>query len=54
MSISEEPKIDCHVHVFDPERFPYRTDTHYAPTGQELSSKLASFQAAPKSDPDSL
>ena len=30
-AIFEEPKIDCHVHVFDPARFPYRADTHYAP-----------------------
>jgi hypothetical protein len=29
-----EPKIDCHVHVLDPARFPYRADTHYAPTGR--------------------
>ena len=28
-----EPKIDCHVHVLDPARFPYRADTHYAPGG---------------------
>jgi predicted TIM-barrel fold metal-dependent hydrolase len=30
--------IDSHVHVFDPLRFPYRTDTFYAPTGQELGT----------------
>ena len=33
--IFEEPKIDCHAHVFDPVRFPYQPNTHYAPTGQE-------------------
>ena len=33
-----EPKIDCHVHVFDPVRFPYRADTHYAPAGQEIGT----------------
>lgn len=33
-----EPKIDCHVHVFDPVRFPYRADTHYRPAGQELGT----------------
>lgn len=38
MSIFEEPKIDCHVHVLDPARFPYRADTHYAPTGQEIGT----------------
>jgi predicted TIM-barrel fold metal-dependent hydrolase len=36
--ILEEPKIDCHVHVFDPVRFPYRADTHYAPSGQEIGT----------------
>ena len=36
--IFEEPKIDCHVHVLDPARFPYRADTHYAPTGQEIGT----------------
>jgi predicted TIM-barrel fold metal-dependent hydrolase len=33
-----EPKIDTHVHVLDPARFPYRSDTHYAPAGQELGT----------------
>jgi predicted TIM-barrel fold metal-dependent hydrolase len=33
-----EPKIDCHVHVLDPTRFPYRADTHYAPAGQEIGT----------------
>jgi hypothetical protein len=23
LSIYDEPKIDCHNHVFDPARFPY-------------------------------
>ena len=36
--IFDEPKIDCHVHVFDPARFPYRVDTHYAPAGQEIGT----------------
>ena len=30
--------VDCHVHVFDPQRFPYRSDTFYAPAGQELGT----------------
>jgi predicted TIM-barrel fold metal-dependent hydrolase len=38
VAIFEEPKIDCHVHVLDPERFPYRADTHYAPMGQEVGT----------------
>jgi predicted TIM-barrel fold metal-dependent hydrolase len=38
MSIFEEPKVDCHAHVLDPARFPYRADTHYAPAGQEIGT----------------
>ena len=37
-SIFDEPKIDCHVHVLDPVRFPYRAETHYAPAGQEIGT----------------
>jgi predicted TIM-barrel fold metal-dependent hydrolase len=33
-----EPKIDTHVHVLDPVRFPYDANTHYAPAGQELGT----------------
>ena len=36
--IFDEQKIDCHMHVFDPSRFPYRADTHYAPAGQEIGT----------------
>ena len=36
--IFEEPKIDCHVHVLDPARFPYQANTHYAPAGQEMGT----------------
>ncbi|WP_153110838.1 amidohydrolase family protein [Propionivibrio limicola] len=35
MSIFNEPKIDCHNHVFDPDRFPYEEDNFYYPAGQE-------------------
>ena len=48
MSIFEEPKIDCHNHVFDPVRFPYAPDAHYAPAGQEIGTAaqlLAVFDA---------
>lgn len=38
MNLFAEPKIDCHVHVFDPVRFPYRADTLYAPSGAEIGS----------------
>jgi predicted TIM-barrel fold metal-dependent hydrolase len=37
MSIFDEPKIDCHVHVLDPARFPYHPDTAYRPSGQEIA-----------------
>ena len=29
--------IDCHSHVIDPARFPYRADTTYLPAGQEIA-----------------
>src|SRR5438046_6745572 len=38
VGIFEERKIDCHVHVLDPARFPYGANTHYAPAGQELGT----------------
>ncbi|APW40077.1 2-pyrone-4,6-dicarboxylate hydrolase [Rhodoferax koreense] len=33
-----QPKIDCHVHVFDPVNFPYAEDTFYRPSGHELAT----------------
>jgi len=30
-------KIDCHIHVIDPARFPYSPDTPYRPSGQEIA-----------------
>jgi predicted TIM-barrel fold metal-dependent hydrolase len=38
LPVFDEPKIDCHVHVVDPARFPYREDTHYRPAGQEIGT----------------
>ena len=38
MSVFDEPKIDCHTHVFDPLRFSYRSDTFYRPAGQEIAT----------------
>ena len=38
VGIFAEPKIDCHMHVLDPVRFPYNANTHYAPAGQELGT----------------
>ena len=31
-----DPVIDCHVHVFDPVRFPYAPDAYYRPSGAEV------------------
>ncbi|HUH92736.1 MAG TPA: amidohydrolase family protein [Casimicrobiaceae bacterium] len=36
--IFDEPKIDTHVHVLDPARFPYGANTHYRPAGQEMGT----------------
>jgi predicted TIM-barrel fold metal-dependent hydrolase len=38
MSIYDEPKIDCHCHVFDPVRFQYDAASAYKPAGQELGT----------------
>ena len=37
MAIPAGPKIDCHIHVLDPARFPYSDDTPYRPGGQEIA-----------------
>ena len=44
MDILSEPKIDCHVHVLDPARFPYAADTHYRPAGQETGTAAQLLQ----------
>jgi len=33
-----QSKIDCHVHVIDPARFPYAPDVWYRPTAQEIGT----------------
>ncbi|MGI8527169.1 MAG: amidohydrolase family protein [Pseudolabrys sp.] len=38
MSVFDEPKVDCHTHIFDPVRFPYRRDIEYKPAGQEIGT----------------
>lgn len=35
----DEPKIDCHCHIFDPTRFPYAAETPYRPAGQEIATR---------------
>jgi predicted TIM-barrel fold metal-dependent hydrolase len=37
-SALQEPKIDCHAHVFDPPRFPYGKHIEYKPSGQEIGT----------------
>jgi predicted TIM-barrel fold metal-dependent hydrolase len=32
------PKVDCHMHIFDPARFPYSADTFYRPAGGEIAT----------------
>lgn len=36
----EMSRIDCHVHVFDPLRFPYAVDAWYRPAGGETGTAL--------------
>lgn len=38
MHIFDEPKVDCHNHIFDPKNFPYAGDVLYRPSGAELNS----------------
>ncbi|MDO8456788.1 MAG: amidohydrolase family protein [Burkholderiaceae bacterium] len=38
MNTSPQRIIDCHVHVFDPTRFPYAADAWYLPTGMETGT----------------
>lgn len=38
MTLFQEPKIDCHTHVFDPARFPYDPAIPYKPSGQEIGT----------------
>jgi predicted TIM-barrel fold metal-dependent hydrolase len=38
MKFPLQSKIDCHVHVFDPDRFPYASDTWYRPSDGETGT----------------
>src|SRR3569832_2759915 len=38
MNVIAEPKIDCHMHVLDPARFPYNPSVAYKPAGQEIGT----------------
>ncbi len=35
MNLHDEPKIDAHCHVFDPQRFAYAPDAKFRPAGAE-------------------
>ena len=39
LSIFDEPKIDCHNHVFDSVRFEFSPKAYYFPTGAELGTR---------------
>jgi predicted TIM-barrel fold metal-dependent hydrolase len=39
MSILDEPKIDTHCHLLDPDHFPYPEDVAYRPVGQEVGTQ---------------
>jgi predicted TIM-barrel fold metal-dependent hydrolase len=43
VSIFDEPKIDTHCHLLDPQVFPYADDVLYRPAGQEVGSQ-SSFE----------
>ena len=38
MPLHDIPKVDCHCHVFDPDRFPYDPASPYHPAGQEIGT----------------
>jgi predicted TIM-barrel fold metal-dependent hydrolase len=44
MSVFDEPKVDCHNHIFDPSRFPYTPDTPFHPAGQEIATAAQMHQ----------
>lgn len=44
MSIADASRIDTHLHLLDPARFPYGADNPYHPQGQEIGT-LAQMRA---------
>ena len=44
MNNFNEPKIDCHMHILDPARFPYGADNFYKPSGQEIGTLAQYYQ----------
>ncbi len=38
MPARSHPVVDCHVHVFDPARFPYADGVFYRPAGGEIAT----------------
>jgi predicted TIM-barrel fold metal-dependent hydrolase len=39
-TIATEPCVDCHVHVFDPQRFAYASDAWYLPSPAETGNAV--------------
>jgi hypothetical protein len=39
VSIFDEPKIDCHNHLFDPAWFGFSPKAYYVPAGAELGTR---------------
>ncbi len=37
LTTAPQRMVDCHVHVFDPARFPYPADSFYKPAGAEIA-----------------
>jgi predicted TIM-barrel fold metal-dependent hydrolase len=49
MHLFDEPKIDCHPHVLDPQRFPYAANVSYRPAGQEIAPATQALLVQPNS-----
>ena len=39
MNVFDQPKIDTHCHLLDPDHFPYASDVAYRPAGQEIGAQ---------------
>lgn len=39
MNVFDQPKIDTHCHLLDPQSFPYAPDVAYRPQGQEIGAQ---------------
>ena len=39
MGALAEPKIDCHNHILDPQRYPYNPEARHRPSAQEIGTE---------------